>query len=272
MRSWFATGNQPPCCGFDAPFLNLRIFGIMIKFLPLFIPAIFISGCGASYHYYAPPANNNPFANKNEAHFSGHAGISGSALGFGYALADKAALAGAYHVSSPLKYHGSELEAGLMLGNPDSLHAGKRTTITFGCGFGSNYEKTPEAAIKNFRGNYVKPFAMLTFGSAHKSSSLGPLFFADGAFSLKINYLHYDGFKATTLNNIPSEKKFNTAVFFAEPYFNFNLGLKWLRIDLGLGAVLKKKYEFDKNIAVFPIEANAGILFILGRKSIEKKE
>lgn len=244
----------------------------MTKLLSIFIGIVFISGCGLSYHYYSPPVNNNSFANKNEAHFSGQAGMTGSAFKFGYALNDKAALAGTYHLSSPLKYRGSEFETGLMLGKPDSLNEGMRRNITLGCGFGNNYEKTPEAPIKNFRGNFIKPFAMLTFGSAHKSSSMGRLFFVDGAFSLKVNYLLYDGFKATTLNNMPSEKKFNTNIFFAEPYFNFNFGIKWFRIDLGFGAVLKKKYEFDRNLAVFPLEANAGILFILGRKSIEKTE
>lgn len=239
----------------------------MNKIFLYFILPFALSGCGISYHYYAPLVNNNSFANKNETHISAQAGITGSAVKFGYALTENAAITGVFQNSSPLKYHGSEFEPGVMIGKNDSLIKGNKKNITLGCGLGSNYEKTPEAAIKNFRGNFVKPFAMLTFGSANNAGPRGNFIYADHAFSLKVNYLMYNGYKATTDNNIPIEKKFNTGVFFAEPYYNFNLGGKWFRIDLGLGAIMKKKYEFDKNIAIFPFEANAGILLILGRNS-----
>lgn len=233
------------------------------------ILSVSISGCGVSYHYYAPPVNNNLFANRHETHFSGHTGNTGSSAKYGYAITDKLSLTGTYQVSSPLKYSGSEFETGFMLGKLDSAALGAGKSIGIGCGFGSNNERNPETRIKNFQGNFIKPFAMLTFGSAHKTKSIGNFIFVDGAFSLKLNYLMYRGYKATTINNLPSERTFNTNILFAEPYFNFNLGIKWFRIDLGIGAILKKKYAFDKNLAIFPFEANAGVIFILGRKSIE---
>lgn len=244
----------------------------MPKVVYAFILCMVFSGCGTSYHYFAPPSNTNSFSNKRETHISGNAGITGSALKFGYAVNNSTALVGTYHLSSPMGYMGSELETGIMLGKTDSSDAPSGNHIVLGCGFGNNYEKNPESVIKNFRGNYIKPFAMVTLGSAHKKESIGHFFFTDGGFSLKASYLVYDGYKATTSNNFPSEKKFSTRVFFVEPYFNFNIGVKWFRIDLGAGVILKKKYAFDKNLAVFPVEANAGILFLLGRKTIEKPQ
>lgn len=211
-------------------------------------------------------------ANKKEVMIAGNAGVTGSSMKFGYSLNDKFSIRGNYHLSTPLKYRGSEFETGLMMVKSDSSDMGAGKGITLGCGFGNNYENNPGVSIKNFRGEFVKPFAILTLGSAHKTKSIGNFIFVDGSFSLKLNYLIYNGFKATSINNIPTEKKFDTNIFFTEPYFNFNLGLKWFRIDLGIGAIIKKKYEFDKNMAIFPLEANAGIIFFLGKKSIVRQK
>lgn len=226
------------------------------------LPVIF-SSCGTSYHYYSPPVFPPSFGNQNEFHLSGNAGITGSAASAGYAINDAIALTGTYHLSSPLNYRGNESELGLSIAARDSTYSTAR--VSLGCGIGKNYEYAPGGTLKNFRGDFIKPFMMLSFGSANKECRIGDFIYADGAFSLKLNYLIYDGYKATTQSNMPSEKKFNTAVFFTEPYFNFNLGFKWFRISFGVGAALKKKYAFDKNLAIYPAEANVGMLFILGR-------
>ncbi len=238
----------------------------MIRFLVFFSLAYTLTGCGTSYNYYAPLVNNIPFAGKGETHISGNVGTSGPALKLGYSFGDKLGLSAVFQKSAPLKYHGSEMEAALGFCKHDTSISSIKKIISAGCGIGTNYEKTPYSEIRNFRGSYSKPFIMLTIGTANKSKSMEKFLFRDAAFSLKANYLIYNGFKGTTINNIPSEKKFNTAVFFAEPGINLFFGTQYLRIDLGLGALIKKKYDFEKNIAIFPFEANAGLLFIVGRK------
>lgn len=231
---------------------------LQICFLFLF------ASCASTYHYYSPPINNMPYAAKGEAHGTMALGTSGLTFQNSYAINNKDAVMGMVNFVSTEKYRGTEIEGGFMMANKDSAWA--KIAVTLGTGWGSNYKLIEGGTLKDFRGNYYRPFAMVTLGTASNKPLLGRWLRGDIAFSIKANYLIYNGFKATTVNGDAREKKFKANNFFVEPFIGVNAGSKRVRFQMGTGVILKKPSDYDKNIAVFPADFNLGVFILIGRE------
>jgi hypothetical protein len=231
---------------------------------------VFLMGCGTHYHYYSPVMNTAQFADRGETHFFMNTGTTGTSLGGGYALKENISFLSGFHFSSPQNYHGKEIETSVHITRKDS--SAGRMSITPGIGIGNSYWLTPGGELKDFRGTHYRPFLMFTIGSAKKDPIVGNFIHADAAFSVRVNYLLYNGYEATTIGGKAEEKDFIANNFFLEPYLNFSAGGGKVRVNWGVGAAIKKKYEWGKNLAVFPLEANVGLLIIFSRKYERKNK
>jgi hypothetical protein len=224
-------------------------------------------GCGTSYHYYSPAINTYIPSNQKEGYFEESAGTNGINFSGGYAFSNASSFRMRLVNSRIRDYRGKEFEICMnnKLSENDSISFIPQ--ISFGTGIGNNYEKFDSEILKNFRGSFFRPFMMLTFGTSNKKPVFGSNGYIDYSWSLKANYFMYRGFRATTTNNTPEEKTFNSNTFFIQPAFNLAAGIKQMRISCGISFALKEKYKIDKNVSVFPMEMNGGICFFIGRKN-----
>jgi hypothetical protein len=216
-------------------------------------------------NYYPTPVYAPVFANRFEVQGSGVMGTNGFTTKTGFATTKNISVGGTYNsipgISTGVKSHEAEAIAGFQ------FKVGASTVLAFhsGSGFGSNYRQDSGASYKRYRGNFVKPFGIITIGSMNTKND-GKVY-GDVTFSLKGSYLMYNGFK-TYLDTAgkPVDTDFKPENFIWEPYVNGTIGGKYVRFETGMGLAWKRLTDVGKGNKVFPIQMNLGITFIILRK------
>ncbi|MFI5203054.1 MAG: hypothetical protein ACHQF2_01055 [Flavobacteriales bacterium] len=222
-----------------------------------------------SYHYYTPPPNPPTFANAGEVQFSGNFGTSGFLVKGGVALTDNLSISGMYNSApgSTEGYFAKEYEAAAGWGFGKNPAA--RFSIHTGYGWGSNYDLDSGETVKDFRGNFTKPFLILNFGTA-RTRKIG-FVRLDANMGFKFDYLMYRGSKSIYENSAYVDQTFNADHFIIEPYVMASIGGRYVRFESGMSFVFKRIQEIGKGARVFPVMMHMGIGFIINRK-YEKKE
>ncbi|MBI2967334.1 MAG: hypothetical protein HYY40_05915 [Bacteroidetes bacterium] len=231
---------------------------------------LFLSSCGTTYYYYPPPVNNTCYNQKGEFLAGFQAGNTGTFIKTGYSMGDQVALSVNFFNGRGPYYRSSEQEFAFIFTHPDSNDA--RFNVMAGYGVGENYEHKNKSVIKDFRGRISRPFIQFTFGTAKRYPVMGAKTYGDIALTFRANYLFYNGYQASTQNGMSFEKQFKTGNFYYEPYIAFLFGGGRIKGEWGFGFPFKRKYEYGKDLTVYPFETNVGVVILLGRKYVRKLE
>lgn len=232
----------------------------MNKRLYFFIVALIFSGCKAYYNYYPSPPITSFFNNAGEAHVSGDLSTGGLEGQAGVAVTNNISLIGMYG-GSPFYstkaggYGSSDAELGLGY----TIHLDDKNegllNFTGGYGFGHNNDRDSGAMYSNFYGRYTKPFLQFTIGGKYEH--------ADIAFTLKLDYLTYTGYKLNTNGN--GYYSFDASNFFYEPYLSGSVGGNVVRFTYGTGFAIKQASDFGSGVHIFPFQFNIGLYIIINR-------
>lgn len=204
--------------------------------------------------------NNGFYGNQGEVQLTGYAGSAGLSTMGGVAVTDNISVMGMYAGNPGAGgYHDKETEFSLGINNGRKGHK-LMYGICGGYGFGSNFKQDSGALYKTFSGDFTRPFVVLSIGSiSQKSSGMR----AEASFSLRFNYLTYNG-NQTTSKGVVSN--FNAEHFYYEPYMRGNVGGRHMRFDYGMGFAFKNLREAGKGARIFPVEFNVGLTLLFGRK------
>lgn len=223
-------------------------------FLPLLVFAL--AGC-KTYNYYPPSPNNAFFANGGEVHVAGDLGASAIIwpnVKAGVGLTQHFNIIGTYGGGTSKSYKSNEGELGL--GYNSNFDNTFIFGIAAGYGLGKNSDQDSGLSYKNFYGNFNKPFAQLTFGSAGKH--------LEAAFTIKFDYMNYSGHQYAGNG---AYSGYSPGTFFWEPYFTGSAGGEHVRLEYGTGFAFKNLSQIGEGFKVFPWQFNIGLYIILNRKS-----
>ena|ERR1041385_7853284 len=214
-------------------------------------------------NYYPGPVYAPVFANQFETQASGVMGTNGFSAKTGFAATKNISVGGVYCSMPGLgSFYSKEGEA--IGGFQFKLNGSSFLAFHSGSGFGNSFKQDSGVAYKNFRGNFTKPFGMITIGSAHTSRKYRV--HGDFSFTIKGSYLMYNGFKTHTENGIPVDEKFVPQNFFWEPYMQGSIGGKYVRFEYGTGFAFKRLTEIGEGNRIMPFQMNFGMSFIILRR------
>lgn len=228
-----------------------------------FIVICFAISC-KSFHYYPTPPNAHTFANAGEVQASGNFSTSGFLTKGGVAITKNLSVNALYNASPGDidGYHSKDFEGAA--GWSFSEGKTKRFSIYGGYGWGSNFDLDSGETVKDFRGNYNKPFLIFNFGTA-RTAKRG---FARGDVNVgfKFDYMMYRGFKTVYESGSYYETKFNADNFLVSPYVMVSVGGKYVRFETGTSFTFKRIVDIGRGVRVFPMQIQFGIKIILNRK------
>jgi hypothetical protein len=264
----------------------LKSFLSPLIFFGLLCVLLFMQSCNP-YKYFPPPVNSPTFEGAGEVHVSGNAGLTGYSGKAGISITDNFAITGMYHHGRIGENFNEEnsiyrsYEGEVAFGLYNFTEKPKFTAIYLGFGTGSNFDRWKYSdSVRNFEykrfyGDFYRPFIQVSTGKINDGAALA-FFGSDLAgkvrsshiFSFKLNYRGYDN-NLDSLKN-PTPAKFNAENTFFEPYYNYTIGSKNIRFELGVGMPLNFTFlallDDSKRevIRIFPLNAQVGLYFALG--------
>jgi hypothetical protein len=229
----------------------------------LLLICLAVPGC-KSVNYYTPGVNANTFANPGEVQATGNFSTSGFLAKGGVAVTKNLSVNALYNSSSGMMkgYHVKEGEfaAGWRFspGRPQGI------SLFGGYGWGNNFDLDSGEVVKDYQGNFQKPFLIFNYGSARIAKK--GFIHMDINMGFKLSYFGYHGFKTSYQNGAYVNTPFNPQHFLTEPYVMASLGGRHVQFESGMSFALKRIKEIGEGARVFPITIQFGIKILLNRK------
>lgn len=211
-----------------------------------------IFACQAPRYSYVPPTlNTTAYSRAGEGQLGVQFGSPGIAAKGGFALTKNINI-NAWGSLFPEQNNGyNSREAEFSIGFQTNPRKNKSATSFYlGMSTGSNEKDTIGLA-----GNFHRSFIQVQ--TAAFDQQLGDVYF-DGYIGLRVNYLDYNGTKATM--------PLNDYLFYYEPYFGATIGGKNVRLELLQGLAIKNSGDWRQGVRIFPYFGSVGLLVKLRKK------
>ena len=219
-----------------------------ISFLSVLTGALL--SCNSTYHYHLPMPETSIYHQSGEVHANGQIGVSGLALGAGYAFTDNFAIGGRFQSTS-------WLARGFMVeGDINYFHNGWfMASAGLGYGHVRRFTDSTQSEI-SLRGDLYRPYVQVVlqtrerifFRQLHARQTLG----------LKTSYVWYDG-----ATGFPMVNRFQDGRFVFEPVISATQGLDLIQLELALSVPLYegvfKDISAPDRAYPFPINVSAGL-------------